>query len=204
MADEKPKLEIVNEQPRTDGSSVFDDLAALRKASKLTVQRKAVLVNVVVDKPSNNSFFRCHADLTLDDATVLRDNEGTARTYYFVVPSMRAHAQLAPRLRAVTLALTSTWPSGGFLIWPVPILGDRDFRVWKSARAAFELARDCWVQMVWNESLSDYQIETAEGLDHQPIWPTEPFETLLKRAFDGKVIDNENHPHVRRLRGLVD
>jgi hypothetical protein len=102
------------------------------------------------------------------------------------------------------LALTSTWPSGNILIWPVPVLGDRDFKVFKSARAAFELARDHWVQMVWNEALFDYQIETAEGIDHEPVWPTETFETLLKRAFDGKVIDSQEHPYVRRLRGLID
>ena len=51
---------------------------------------------------------------------------------------------------------------------------------------------------------SDYQIETAEGIDHEPVWPDETFEELLKRGFDGKVIDNEDHPYVRRLRGILD
>ena len=105
---EKPKLEVVSEQLKAEGNpaSVFDDLASLRKASKLTVQRKAVLVNVAVDKPPNNSYFRCHRELVLDDATVLRDTEGTSRAFYFVVPRMRTHPKLAPRLRKVTLVLT--------------------------------------------------------------------------------------------------
>ena len=47
----KPDLKIV---PDKDPSSIFDDLAALRKASKLSVKRKTVLVNVPVDKPPNN------------------------------------------------------------------------------------------------------------------------------------------------------
>ena len=203
---ETPKLELVNEQLKAEvnPSSVFDDLASLRKASKLTVQRKAVLVNVTVDKPPNNSYFRCHRELVLDDATVVRSEEGTSRTNYFVVPHMRAHPQLAPRLRRVTLVLTSTWPSGGFLIWPVAILGERDFKAWKSARAAYELARDRWTQMVWDETLSDFRIEVAEGIDHEPTWPEKDFGELLKLAFDGKVIDSEEHPYVRRLRGLID
>jgi hypothetical protein len=102
---ERSRLEAINEQLKAEvnPSSVFDDLASLRKASKLTVQRKAVLVNVAVDKPPNNAYFHCHRELTLDDATVLRDNDGTSRTYYFIVPGMRAHPQLVPRLRAVTL-----------------------------------------------------------------------------------------------------
>ena len=47
----KPDLKIV---PDKDPSSIFDDLAALRKASKLSVKRKTVLVNVPVDKLPNN------------------------------------------------------------------------------------------------------------------------------------------------------
>ena len=51
---------------------------------------------------------------------------------------------------------------------------------------------------------SDYLIETAEGIDHEPTWPEKDFDELLKLAFDGKVIDSEEHPYVRRLRGLLD
>ena len=203
---DKLELKVVNEPPESEPNptNVFDDLTALRKASKLTVQRKTALVNVAVDKPASNLHFRCHRDLVLDDATVLRDNEGTSRAYYFVVPGMRMHPKLLPRLRRVTLVLTSTWPGGNVLIWPVPILGEREFRVWKSARAAYELAREQWVQMVWSEERTDYLIETAEGIEHEPTWPDKSFEALLKLAFDGKVIDSEEHPYVRRLRGLLD
>jgi len=203
---EKPKLEVVGEQLKAESNpgSVFDDLASLRKASKLTLQRKAVLVNVAVDKPPNNSYFRCHRELILDDSTMVRDPQGTSRAIYFVCPQMRAHPKLAPHLRKVTLVLTSTWPSGNFLIWPVPILAERPLPAWKSARAAYELARDQWVLMVWSEEKNDYQIEVAEGIDHEPVWPEKTLEELLKLGFDGKTIDSEDHPYVRRLRGLVD
>ena len=103
MTDKQAKLEVVGEPAKIDPTDVFNDLAALRKASKLTVQRKSVLVNVAVDRPANNVYFRCHPDLLLDDATVLRDDEGTSRTFYYVVPAMRAHPQLVPHLRPVTL-----------------------------------------------------------------------------------------------------
>jgi hypothetical protein len=209
MPDEakKPEFKVITpKELKAEGNpgSVFDDLASLRKASKLTVQRKAVLVNVTVDKPPSNSYFRCHRELVLDDATVLRDAEGTSRAYYYVVPSMREHPKLAPRLRKVTLVLTSTWPSGDVLIWPVPILTEREFKVWKSARADYEHACDRWVQMVLAEDRNDYQLEIAEGIDHEPTWPEKTFNELLKLGFDGKVIDSEEHPYVRRLRGLID
>jgi len=54
MSDEpapKPDLKIV---PNRDPAAIFDDLAALRKASKLTVKRRTILVNVPVDKPSKD------------------------------------------------------------------------------------------------------------------------------------------------------
>ena len=119
---------------------------------------------------------------------------------------MRAHPRLKPRLRPVTLVLTVIWPSGGFLIWPVPkIIGEKVFPAWKSAVVASDLARDQWVSMVWEGK--DYLIETADpeaGIDHEPVWPEKDFSELLKLAFDGKIIDNEEHPYARRLRGLPD
>src|SRR6516165_5285154 len=51
-------------------SAIFDDLAALRKASKLTVKRKTILVNVPVGKPPSNVHFRTHPTLKLVHATV--------------------------------------------------------------------------------------------------------------------------------------
>jgi hypothetical protein len=212
MADDirKPKIELVEPAPQEKGehepTSVFDDLENLRKQSKLTVQRKSVLVNVSVDKPANNVYFRVNADpeMMLDNATVLRNDEGTKKNFFYVVPAMRAHPKLAPRLRRVTLAVVYTWPAGNILLWPVPIPGDRDLKAWKSARAAFELAQQQWVQIVWNEEKGDYEIETAEDIDREPIWPDKPLSALLKIGFADKVIDNEEHPYVRRLRGILD
>jgi hypothetical protein len=205
MADEttKPKLEVIEGRVDNNPGSIFDDLASLRKASKLTVQRRTVLVNVAVDKPPNNVYFRCHRDLMLDETTVVRDKKD--RTTYYVHPNMRKRPKIAPRLRWVTPVLTSTWPIGDFFLWPVPMLiGDRPFHAWKSERAAYELALDSWVSLVWSSEQSDFLVEPAEGIDHTPIWPERSFEELLKLGFDGKIIDSEEHPYVRRLRGLAD
>jgi hypothetical protein len=185
---------------------VFSDLTSLRKESKLTVRRKAVLVNVSVDKPPSNTHFRVHPspEMQLEDATVLHDrDEGS---FYYVVPAMRGHPKLKLRLRRVTLALVYTWPGGNIMIWPVPHPIGRDFKPWKSARKAFELAQAQWVQMVWDEEQGDYAIETAEDLDKklEPAWPDKFFSEHLKIGFSDKVVDNEEHPYVRRLRGVHD
>jgi hypothetical protein len=204
----RAKIELVEsnkgERRPTD---VFDNLADLRKQSKLTVQRKTVLINVPIDRPANNVYFRVHpdAEMRLDDSTVLRDNTGTQRAYYFVVPAMRTHPKLAQRLRRVTIALLYIWPGGAIQLWPVPILNDRSLASQKSARVAYELGQTQWTQIVWNEGRNDYDVETAEKIGaKEPIWPDKSMSELLKLGFADKVIDNEDHPYVLQLRGVFD
>jgi hypothetical protein len=205
MVDEvrKPKPGLAVECNPTD---VFDDLQGLRKQSALTVQRKKVITNISVDKPPNNVYFRTTTsqELVLSNATIVRDAEGTKKIAYFVTPGMRGHPKLAQRLRVVTLTTTCTWPGMGILLWPVPALTDRDFPPWRSARKAAALAQSHWMQMTWNEERGDYDVETAEGIDMDPIWPNVSLTAMLKIAFDGRVIDNEEHPYVKRLRGIID
>jgi hypothetical protein len=202
----KPKIELVSSEGERHPTDIFNDLAALRKQSKLTVQRKPVLINVPVEKPANNVYFRVHPspDMQLDDTTVLRDNAGTNRAFYYVVPAMRSHPKLVQRLRKVTIALVYIWPGGAIQLWPVPILGDSTLASWKSARVAFELAQNNWTQIVWNDERSDYDVETAESIAKEPIWPDKTMGELLKLAFADKIIDNEEHPYVLQLRGVFE
>jgi hypothetical protein len=170
------------------------------------VQRKTVKVNIAVSRPSNGVYFRVNArpEMILDNSTVVRPKEGIDRPFYFVVPAMRTHPKLAPRLIPVTIAVVYTWPTGDILLWPVPIPGTRDFKPWRSARAAYERAQENWLQMVWNGERADFDIETAEGIDKEPDWPSESLSELLKIAFVEKIIDNADHPYVRQLRGILD
>jgi hypothetical protein len=202
MSDEatkKPDLKVVSDK---DPSAIFDDLAALRKASKLTVKRKTVLVNVPVGKPPNNVYFRTHPALKLENATVIREKDGTRDVNYFITPDMRGHPKLAPRLRPVTIMLTCTWPGNGFLLWPVP--EKIDFSSWRSEHKAAELAQTDWVQMVWDPDKGDFNVETTDNIKIEPAWPKESFEELLKLGFADVIVDNEDHYYVRKLRGIID
>jgi hypothetical protein len=97
MSDEtaKPEFKVVEgglPKAESNPTSVFDDLAGLRKAQKITVQRKTVLVNVTVGKPPSDTYFRAHPTWALDDATVLKTDAGD---YLFVLPGMRSHPKLS-------------------------------------------------------------------------------------------------------------
>lgn len=201
MTEENVKLSVVAPRDPTD---VFNDLAALRRESKLLVKRKTALINVTVDKPANNVYFRVSTDpnYILEDATIIKNKEGTRDTYYFVVPAMRSHPKLVQRLRPVTIRLVYTWPGGNLQLWPVPQL--MTMAAWRSAKEAARLAEEGWVQIVWNDDRADYDVEPAEGIKLDPAWPTESFSQLLKIGFAGNIVDSEDHEYVRRLRGLVD
>lgn len=204
---ENPKFKVVHEskpeeptRPRT--ATVFDDLAALRVKQKKSVRRRGIITGVEVDKPPSECHFRCSAEAMLDNATVVNDRQ--TRATYFVDPDMRDHPRLAKRLRWVTLVLTTMWPHNGFLIWPVPMLGAREFKVWTAARAAYTSALERWTQMTWSEEHSNYTVEIAEGLDHEPVWPTATFEELLAHGFENRIITDDRHPYVRQLSGILD
>ena len=211
---EEQKLKVVPEEkeaPVPHPTNIFDDLKSLRKKSKQTVVRKSVLINVDVDRPPNNVYFRVNPDPDMMlEATVVRDNDGTKKVTYYVTPGvledldMPGRSKLMPRIRKVTIALVTTWPTGDVLLWPVPILDDRDIKAWKSSRVAFKLAQTKWVMMIWSAELGDYVVETAEEITHEPVWPKRSFSEILKVGFADKVIDNAEHPYVLRLRGVIN
>jgi hypothetical protein len=204
-ADKQPDIKLVV----APAESVFDDVDNLRKVAVLKVSRRVVPVNVAVKKPSNNVFFRCHPDpkMALDASVIIGD--GGSDDFYFVVPAMLNHPTMLPRLRRVTIATVYTWPGGAISLWPVPVAEETRIACWKSARAAYELSKTKWVQVLWNSDTRDYDVVVAEDMDTEPNWPTDKpladwFRSLLRLGFADKIISGPEHPYVKRLRGIAD
>jgi hypothetical protein len=51
--------------------------------------------------------------------------------------------------------------------------------------------------------LGGYRIYYAQGELSEPEWPDKPLAEILQIAFRDRIVDSENHPVVRRLRGLA-
>lgn len=204
MSDE-PKSDHLKVVPPPAPESVFDDVEALRKVATLKVSRRIVPINVAVRKPPNNVYFRVHPDPAMAlDASVLM-GDGGSDDFYFVAPSMLNHRVVLPRLRKVTIATVSTWPGGAVSLWPVPNVEETRIACWKSARAAFGLAKEQWVQLCWNNDTRDYDVAVAEDIKMEPNWPTDKtFRDLLRLGFADKIIASPEHPYVKQLRGLTD
>jgi hypothetical protein len=201
-ASSKPGLKIV---PPAAPENVFDDVEALRKIAMLKVSRRVVPVNVAVRKPPNNVFFRVRPEpeWSLDASVLIGD--GGSDDFFFVAPHMLNHHVILPRLRRVTIATVYTWPGGAVSLWPVPNVEETRIACWKSARAAYLLAREQWVQLCWNNDLRDYDVAVAENITTEPVWPTDKMlSDLLRLGFADKVIGSSEHPYVKQLRGLTD
>jgi hypothetical protein len=205
MTDDAKKPEHIKLVEPPPPESVFDDVEALRKVATLKVSRRVVPVNVTVKRPANNVYFRCHADPTMAlDCSVLI-GDGGSDDFYFVAPRMLNHATMLPRLRKVTIATVYTWPGGVISLWPVPMAEETRIACWRSARAAFELSKTQWVQLCWNADTRDYDVVTAEGINTEPVWPTDrTFRDLLRLGFADKIVADPEHAYVHRLRGLAD
>ena len=205
MADDTSKKSDIKLVETPPPESVFDNIDVLRKTAILKASRKVVLVNVPVKKPANNVYFRVcpEPDWSLDASVVIGD--GGSDDFYFVTPRMLNHHTMLPRLRKVTIATVYSWPGGALSLWPVPMVEETRIACWTSARAAYDLAKTKWVQLVWNADIRDYDVVTAEGINMEPVWPADKtFQDLLRLGFADRIIDTENHPYVLRLRGLVE
>jgi hypothetical protein len=201
MADDVKKPEHVKLVDAPEPESVFDDIEALRKTATLKVSRRVVPVNVTVKKPPNNVFFRCHDDPAMSLNASIIVGDGGSDDYYFVTPFMLNHHVILPRLRKVTIAVVYTWPGGAVSLWPVPMADESRIACWKSARAAYEMSKQQWVQLCWNADRRDYDVAVAEGINSKPNWPDDlNISKLLKLGF----ASSPEHDYVKQLRGLAE
>jgi hypothetical protein len=185
-----------------DAADIFTDLSALRLTPDEAGQigTEEVLAHVSVRKPSINEFVRVNPDPAMSLATsIFVDPE---REVYFVAPAARN--VLVAGVKAMLL-VPAVNQRGLFFIWPIA-LGDGSGRrnAWhETQREAMELAKREWVKLVSDMAGGCWRIYKAKGALPNPVFPEKSLEELLRLAFRGRVIDNENHPVVKQALGLI-
>ena len=126
------------------------------------------------------------------------------REVYFVSPelwpALAGESTFSPRqlVRAVSR-------DGTPFLWPIRLPGpDGKLDSWsQSTTEAAILAQTSWVRVAANMALGAYDLFEATGIDAEPNWPRESMSELLRVAFRGKLIEEMDHPVLRRLRGEV-
>jgi hypothetical protein len=178
-----------------------DFLASIRldqSYSAASIGVEKILTTVPVRKPFRGEFVRVHPKFTLDCLIIELKIE---REIYF------ATMNIAPLVHEfsepVRLHLTVN-RSGTAFLWPVKLPRDDDRRVdaWRtSAGEAARLAQANWLRLHADMALGAYQPFIAAADLGEANFPKESFETILKIAMRGRLIDKEDHVVIRQLFG---
>jgi hypothetical protein len=97
-------------------------------------------------------------------------------------------------------------PDHCYTLWPARLPGpDGRVNPWhSSALEIADLAKSAWMRMAADRSLGAYQAYKAAGELPDPEWPDRPFNELMRIAFaNGYLINNEDHPVIKRLLGTA-
>jgi hypothetical protein len=108
------------------------------------------------------------------------------------------------RVSRFRLAL-ATKPNDVFFLCQVPSQNlDNTYNA--SALKGCEIAKTAWTQVtsLKAEGIEDYKVEWRDPSKTdfpKPKWPTETLDEIIGRAFEGRMIETEDHPGLLRLRG---
>jgi hypothetical protein len=163
---------------------------------------RQILTHIPVRKPGKQQFIQALPGAELPVELLILKDEGEN---YLIAPDLRE--TVATEVTLVTLQLAIT-PQRVVSIWPVVIPGDPPNPWHLSAIEAANYARDGWIKVVADMNLGAYRIMKALGDLPAPEWPKELGETpeimmqsAIRIAFRGKMIDDPDHPVLKRLRG---
>jgi hypothetical protein len=172
---------------------------ALNEDHDFSVAKK-VLTTVPVRKPSKEGFVRTTPDPDGWKVYTILELKEEGKTYL-------VHPQLAAALEAEgesTLVKARLVPAvdrlGNFFLWLLKT-SERESSWHLSALRAAERAKTDWVRVQSNLPAGVYDTQVALSLTSQPQWPEENLATILKIAFDGRVISSRDHPVLKELRG---
>lgn len=190
----------------TSLASVFDDLGSFKADLKVAGLDGAMelLSTIQVRKPPTEDFFRTHPALEMTITLALYESkEGFASEYYVILPKMLGTMmELGVGFYAQLYVLVTR--AGATMLWPVKLATGGAGNPWfSSALQAAETAKTQWIRVYADSGRKHYRILAANGDLEEPEFSDKPLNELLEIAFKGRVIDSEDHPIVRKIRGTV-
>jgi hypothetical protein len=159
-----------------------------------------VLTRIPVGKPQKQRFVRVHPGDAFRLECAIFNLSGADRPY-LVDPNV-AH-QLGTDLKHVSLRLAMDAQGNSFL-WPVPLSTPEEREnLWNSThRDIAQRAETCWLRLVSDRASGCYYAMEAASISAVPDWPSYSLPELLELAFGGgHVIDRDDHPALKALRG---
>lgn len=192
-------------QEQTQAANTPDpfDPASLRLSQDFasTLGVKKHILTIPIRKPAKEWWVRVHPDPDYQTVTTILELKED-REIYLVVADLR-DALAAESTFGVRRLCTAMNRQGVPFIWPLRLPGP-DGRIddWSAtANKAADMASRRWIRISANMSVGAYDVFESTADIPDPNWPEMPFQEILRIAFKGHVIDDLNHPVLRRLRG---
>ena len=170
------------------------DLASLRADVGTSRHRVSQVVMPGLHKPQRNAFCRVHPEHEMVLTAFL-----VGMDLWFISAELAAQINASVDEYRLVLAVTRQQE---YFLWPIRIPRGRSAsNPWNVTHLeAAEQSKTFWTRMSSNQGQKKYDVHVAEYTD-DPVWPAEKFETLVKKALRGRVVDSLDHPIARQLSG---
>ena len=183
-----------------DGEDFFIDLEKLRAKPVTELQlHERILSHIPVKKPSKEWFFRVNPELSIDCLVLELKEDGEV---FLIAPRLQDDltGEKCAVYRRLQIAVNR---QGTVFLWAIRLPNDGRRDAWATTSLdAATMAVTRWVRLQADMSLGGYQIDVAK-IDIEPNWPKQPFNELLRIAFKNAVIDDLDHPVLKKLRGEI-
>jgi hypothetical protein len=156
-----------------------------------------------VRKPKPREYFRSHPDPTYRRDVELFEHKGKETELYLV---HRKVARLFDEELIPVRLVTSINKVGSVFLCPIRIWDDdnvRLYRLFTSAMKIVERSETEWIRRKYSHEEGGYAGKPALGDLGDPVWPDTTFNDLFRIAFEGRVIDDIDHPVLKELRGEI-
>lgn len=179
---------------------MFDIEKLKLKPSEFNTVVEREQIGVPVKKPNKQTFIRKHPgeEYSLMVALLHLKEEGE---FYLVSPEIRE--QLLSEVVYVELCLCVD-RFGNYFLVPMK-LPDGNGRIdnWNATLThSLKLAESKWLRISANRSLGGYEVFKAVGDLGDPVFPNRTMGELVTAAFKDFYIESEDHPIIKKLRGV--
>lgn len=188
------------------------DLNALKLKPRNDIIKTAPLLKTIrTQKPNNTDFFRIRpGEEWMMDLPLFapKGKKGGNNKKYLVMPEFHPELEERNSLQNVRFYFGIIWGSNILFLSDVGIKCNEEgvmnsFN--KSRHELYALAMEKWISISANDALKAYTASEAKSKIPDPVYPNKPTNIgeAIQIAFKDNVIDREDHPILKRLRGEI-
>lgn len=172
------------------------------------IKTAPVLKTIRVKRPDNTAFFRIRAGPEWVADYPIFSAKGTDKEKYLVYPEFQQELIERNSLSIVRFYFGIEWGSNVMFLTDVGIQTNEDGTLnsyHRSRAELYEMGKEKWISISANLDLGAYVATEAKSKIPDPAWPPKPenIDEAVQIAFKNNVIDNENHPILKKLRGEI-